>query len=64
MIATPINSKGKNKFGAKNYIVYGFLALTLATFGIGLCSLINNKVVFLVMTCVLRFISGGSDTMI
>jgi len=64
MIATPLNSKGKNKFGAKNYIVFGFVVLTLATFGTGLCTLTNNKITFLVLTCVLRFISGGADTMI
>ena len=64
MIATPLNSRGKNYFGAKNYIVIGWVVLTAATLGTGFTTYINNKVTFLVVTCLLRFLSGGSDTMI
>ena len=64
MIATPLNSRGKNRFGAKNYIVIGWVVLTAATLGTGLTVYIDNKVTFLVVTCCLRFLSGGSDTMI
>jgi len=55
IIFAPFNSIIKNKMGSKNTILFGFLLMTLTTFGLGLISYSKNAKLFLGVSICLRF---------
>ncbi len=55
IVFAPFNSIIKNRFGAKNTIIFGFVLMTATTFGLGLISYTNNAKLFLGISIALRF---------
>ena len=56
VIFAPFNSIIKNKIGAKNSILVGFVLMTLSTFGLGAIANFNDPHVFKYFAVALRFI--------
>ena len=57
----PFNAWIKNKMGAKNTLLIGFVMITVTTFGLGLLSMIKNSQSFLIVALILRFFQGQGD---
>lgn len=55
IIFAPLNGSIKNRLGAKNTIIVGFILLTATTFGLGLIAQIKNAQAFKYTACALRF---------
>ena len=61
IVFAPFNAWIKNKMGAKNTLLIGFVMITVTTFGLGLLSLIKNSQSFLIVALILRFFQGQGD---
>mmetsp|Transcript_12602 Transcript_12602/g.21202 ORF Transcript_12602/g.21202 Transcript_12602/m.21202 type:complete len:214 (+) Transcript_12602:209-850(+) len=64
IIFAPLNAIIKNKWGAKNTILFGFGILTLATFGLGGIARFENSRAFLYVALGLRFLQGQGDVLL
>ena len=64
IIFAPFNSIIKNKMGSKNTILFGFLLMTLTTFGLGFISYSKDAKLFLGVSIFLRFFQGMGDILL
>lgn len=60
----PFNAWIKNKLGAKNTILVGFVMITITTFGLGLIHYIEDADTFLYTALTLRFLQGFGDVLL
>ena len=60
----PFNAWIKNKLGAKNTILVGFVMITFTTFGLGLIHYIEDADTFLYTALTLRFLQGFGDVLL
>ena len=63
LIFSPVNSVIKNRIGAKNAIVLGFVILTVTTFGLGAIAAFEDPHWFKYIAVALRFFQGQGSIM-
>jgi hypothetical protein len=56
MIFSTVNGVIKNKIGAKNSIILGFIQMTITSFGLGMLSLIKYPEYFKIAGIIIRFL--------
>ena len=56
IVFAPFNAYIKNKIGAKNTIIFGFLLITASTFGLGALHFIQDHNIFKISALALRFL--------
>lgn len=64
ILFSPLNTFFKNRLGAKNTILLGFLLLSTTTIGLGFIAKTTNPKLFLVVSIILRFFQGWGETLV
>lgn len=64
IIFAPFNAYIKNKIGAKNTILFGFMLMTVTTSGLGFIAIIKDPIMFKWSAVVLRFFQGQGDVLL
>ena len=64
IIFAPFNAKVKNKLGSKNTIQFGFVLITVTTFGLGYLARVKDPYTFFIAACALRFFQGYGDVLL